>query len=168
MVISILEISTYIGNSPGAIHYYGRLWIQDVDDTNPNRDDVQIKLTRKLTGKEVRAENLEAGYTRVRKGSTTEGFMTRGEVITAGLKHFKSHYQGVLIEGQYACLSAWQNLIYWSPCFDKIATEMNALAKEFQSLNGYEGDEEKRVEQLDKRWYTLYSTLILKCKTPIH
>lgn len=164
MVIGTLEISTYQGISIGAVHWYGKLWIEDMADTNPNHRDKCIELTRKLTAKEIRAENLEAGYSRVSKGETTEGFNTREEVLRAGLQAFKSQFKGVLFEGGYACRSAWKNLIFWPPHLDKIAKQMNALAERFQSLNGYEGRERRRVERLDKKWGRLYNTLEIMCK----
>lgn len=154
MVIGVLTISSYVGISLGAVHCYGKLWVEDKC----------IELTRKLTAKEIRAENLEAGFKRVSKGETTEGFATREDVRAAGLQYFKSNFKGVLFEGQYGCRSAWSNIIYWPPHLDKIAKQMNAIAERFQSLNGYEGREQRRVERLDKKWGRLYNTLEIMCK----
>ena len=168
MVFGSLEVTNHTGISIGAIHWYAKLWIDDLSE-NRNGDYLTlIELERKLTGAERRALNLEAGATVFLKGATTEGFMTREDAIAAGLKRFRSQYKGVLFLGSMSDRSPWKSVLYCPPDTQKIADQMNALGERFRSLNGYEGKTPIRVERLDKKWYRLYNTLRLKCKMPIH
>jgi hypothetical protein len=168
MVFGSLEVTNHTGISIGAVHWYGKLWIDDLSD-NPNGDYLTlIELERKMTGAERRTLNLEAGSTIFLKGATTEGFMTKEDAIAAGLKRFRSQYKGVLFLGSMADRSAWKEVLYCPPHLQKIADQMNALGKRFRSLNGYEGRTPIRVERLDKKWGRLYNTLRLECKMPTH
>ena len=168
MVFASLEVTNHTGISIGAIHWYAKLWVDDLCERTDGSNYTMIELERKLTGAERRTLNLEAGATVFLKGATTEGFMTREDAIRAGLQRFKSQYKGVLFHGSMSDRSPWKEVLYCPPHLQKIADQMNALGERFRSLNGYEGKTPIRVERLDKKWYRLYNTLRLECKTPIH
>jgi hypothetical protein len=161
MVIGVLHVNTWKGMSVGARHWYAKLWITDLEDPNNYQF---IQLERKLTGREIRTENLEAGYERVMKGATTEGFDTEADGEAFGINRFKSQYKGVLFRGSGSAPTPWDTVIVWPPFVEREVVSMNALGMRFRSLNGHDGTERKRAERLDKRWYRLYNTLRLKCK----
>lgn len=131
----------------------------------------RTKIKRPYTAQEIATLNKECqekhGYTRHKKGETTEGFWTRADAFNAGVDYFNSKYKGILFDEGYACCSAWKKVIAWPPEFNTLVKEMNDLADEFQGLNGYECPKkhEKLVERLDGRWYKRYSKLQELCKT---
>lgn len=164
MVFASLEVTNHTGISVGAIHWYAKMWVDDLSDDFKGDYLTVIQLERRMTVAERRALNLEAGATVFFKGTTTEGYMTKEDAIAAGLKRFKSQYEGVLFLGSVADRSPWKSVLYCPPHLQKMADQMNALGKRFRSMNGYEGRTPIRVERLDKKWYKLYCTLRLKCK----
>lgn len=178
-MVVILEISSWAGISIGAIHYYGKLKYDD-----PSKEEAKdgrifgsgltfIELERELTAVEVKAENAQLQSNgrppHFRVGDTTTGFITRDDVRKAALKYFNENFDtncSVLYEGEYASLSAWQNLLVWPKQYDHIAKAMNKMSKKFQSLNGYEckKDKYKYVEELDDKWRDLYNKLNKLCQ----
>ena len=163
MVIAILYVNTWQGMSVGARHWYAKLWVTDLE-APPNTDVLYIELERKLTGRERKTLNLEAGYTFFLKGATTDGYNTEEEALAAGIQRFKSQYKGVLFRGSGSYPSPWDTVLLWPPHVEKEALSMNALGERFRYLNGHDGTELKRTERLDKRWARMYNTLRLKCK----
>lgn len=170
-VIAHLDITTWVGLSIGAQHYYVELII---DNPNAKHGTDRIKIERPLTATEAIVMNLEAkaqGYlSRMYKpGEMTQGYNSREDAIAAGIKYFNEHYQGVLYDGDHCSCSAWKKAVVWPEEFTHIVKSMNKLADEFQALNGYEckKDKEAQVERLDKRWYKRYHKLEELCKAHV-
>lgn len=162
MHIGHLNVTTFRGISIGAEHWYGDLHIENADDSN---DHHEIELSRKLSDKEVLALNKKAGARIYESGDKSTGFNTEAEVWEIGIQKFKSDYKGILLTGDSACWSAWANVLVYPDSFAPIVHEMNEIAKEFQSLNGYEGSEQSKVEKLDDRWMRRYKIIRNLCKT---
>ncbi len=160
MVIGYLDISNWTGISIGAIHWYGKLQIDHLG----RREDETIELRRKMTNKEILALNKEQGFAMYRAGEKTHRFDTEQEVIDFGIQTFKSGYKGVLMRGSIGSFTPWHNIIVWPLAFTPLVTEMNKIAKQFQAINGYEGQQKKVAEKLDKKWFRRYTTLCNLCK----
>lgn len=161
MYIAHLNISSWRGISIGAVHWYAELI---VDDEKEPYGWKRIKLQRPLTSAEAKAMNLEKkrqGYlsSNYRAGNLTEGFNTEEEAIAEGIKVFKISYDGVLFLGDHCSCSAWKKVIYAPEAASEKVKEINAIADEFQSLNGYEGKARKRVEMLDKQFMKRYDAI---------
>jgi len=159
MEIGHLEISTYIVISVGATHWYCSIYIED------NNKLIEVKkLERELTSKEIIALNKidrERGYPITHKmGNMTEGFISKEDAVSAGVKYFKEKYTGILFDSGYGSLSAWKKAIVYPHELTELVNKMNALADQFQSLNGYEGNNRTLVESIDNQWYKLYIKLI--------
>lgn len=160
MVIGYLDISNYTGISIGAVHWYGKLYIDHLGQ----REDETIELLRKLTAREVAHANREAEFQVAKVGDLTHKFDTEQEALDFGINRFKSQYKGFLIRGSHCAITAWHNIIVWPPHGEKLVAEMNEIAKRFQAINGHEGQEKRRAERLDNRWCRRYNTLRLLCK----
>ncbi len=174
-MVVILEISSWAGISIGAIHYYGKLMFDDpakkvVDGEGYTTCSglTSVNMERTLTSIELKVENAQlqsVGLSaRYRVGDTTTGFITEQDAINAAIKYFNEHFdvnQSVLYKGSYASYSAWQTLLVWPKKHNLLAKSMNALAKEFQALNGYEcrTKPESYIERLDHRWQKRYDKM---------
>lgn len=161
MVIGYLDIDNWTGISIGAIHWYGKIVIDGTGN-----DYISIELKRVLSMKEAQLLNKTDKHCSYREGELTHKFDTEQEVLDFALHYFKSNYKGVLFRGDSSCRSAWQRLIYWPDIreFNRLAIQMNKLSDKFIALNGYEGNEQAKVAQLDKKWFSLFQTLTLSCK----
>jgi hypothetical protein len=184
-VIVDLEISSWRGVSIGAIHYYAVLKYEDPAKVVKNEKGYttcsglqSVKLERVLKASEVKTENLQLGqyglHMRFKAGDTTEGFITEADALNAAIKYFNEHFdrsRSVLYQGDYACCSAWKNILMWpdtKEC-DRIALSMRKLAQEFQALNGYEcrRKDYAKVERLDVRWRMRYNKMNALCEEKI-
>lgn len=165
MVIGHLDITSWRGISIGAVHWYVSIIIDEGDKLTET-----IELTRPLTSAEAKALNVERAargyFSRHKAGDKTTGFNTEEDAINTGIQYFKAHYTGVLLDGDYACYSAWKKVIVYPNEFAPLVKEMNDLADRFQKLNGYECDRKhaKLVERLDQRWAKRYTALRELCK----
>jgi hypothetical protein len=98
--IVTLNISSWIGMSPGAIHYYGCLkfslpWLHQVKNPNMSQSNFDLKLLKygniKLTHK-LKAWELKKypnTYDSYRVGNSYRGFYTQEELIKRGKEVFK-------------------------------------------------------------------------------
>lgn len=91
----ILEITSFIGTSPGAIHYYGKL----IDEHNDKRADV----AKELTTAEARHLN-EGDFSKAwKKGHLSERIETKDKVRTAAKMIWRKEFPDskVLVEGSW-------------------------------------------------------------------
>lgn len=166
MVIGHLDITSWVGISLGASHWYCKVIVEENDE-----DVERVQMTRPLTSKEIAAMNRESqekyGFSNNRQGDTTEGYWTKEEAVQAGIDYFKSKYNGVLFDGERTSCSAWKKVIVHPPELTALVTEMNKIADMFQGLNGYECEKSKEalVERLDNKWYKKYIKLQELCRT---
>jgi hypothetical protein len=93
-----LEITSFIGISLGASHYYGKI-VGDVDDKYAK---VDLKRTLTTAGAAELTERHGDDYT-YRAGQSVEGFDTKEEIIALAKATYKDHFPGakVLVLGRY-------------------------------------------------------------------
>lgn len=151
--IAHLNISSWRGISPEAVHFYGTFYYGDERD---------IKVEKILTQKE--ADTLNA-YERMnspsylhmdyQKGDTTERFDNWDEIINVVVKMLEKEYPQVdlLFEGSGTSVSC--NRPLWGKD-KKLVKRLDELFKEADELDFYTYDKnEKRMEELDDEFSKL-------------
>lgn len=96
MAIATLEISSYIGLSIGAVHYYGRLWFDEGDGGRLRKYD----LIHRLTEAEATVLNKRENESKARlyqAGMEVPGFDTERQVKDAALEIYKDRYPGATV-----------------------------------------------------------------------
>lgn len=79
-----LEVSSWVGQDPKAVHYYGTL----------KSDDQSIELKRKVKKSDLKNLNNESDIILTyRLGSLTNKFNTKEEVIKLAKKTYKEHFK---------------------------------------------------------------------------
>lgn len=84
-----LEITSWIGSSFGATHYYGDLIGYLSDDWNDRKT---IHLTHKLTQRQATKINKRYHTAIFQRGYLFEGFDTKDEIIELGKKTWRLEY----------------------------------------------------------------------------
>lgn len=122
-----LDISSFVGMSIGARHYYGRL-IRSVDG-----DSRSVEVTFKLTADMAAWINMLDGHNRYDEGDDCTRFMSPAEVVEAGIALFKSTVTvGVLLGGSPAYAEPHKVLcIVGLP--DEIMTAGNKLYEQMEA-----------------------------------
>lgn len=137
--IVYLEITTWIGVSLGAMHFYGEL-VGYIDD-----EYTKVELKRKLTSAAVK-ELHEYGWSSVRAGDLFHGFDTRDDIRDEALATWQEHFPAalVLLEGRSAIGNPQKVLA--GP--EDFKTRVNQWYEEDKDLGGYEGEQEDRVDAI--------------------
>jgi len=103
--IAVLEISSWMGISIGAEHYYGALWIHEE----------RIEFKHRLTKVEVDERNTKDSTFRWRVGNSVSGFTTEKEIRLLAIEMCKKDPKvKLLLEGRYAIADV-QIAIYGDP-----------------------------------------------------
>lgn len=129
-----LKISTYIGNSIGATHYYGTIQYND------ENFDLVYKLTEGSAGRlnVLRAKVWgNIGY-RYRVGDPYRGFDSLEQVRKEAIRVWRTFAPDavVLVEGSECEIDP-------QPCLDgppELKTRINAFVERAEAVGGYEGD----------------------------
>lgn len=134
--IAYLEITSFVGMCPDAVHYYGNL----VYYKNDNREEFELK--RIISKKESKLLNEKDGFmSRWRAGSCTGRFETKEEIIKLGKKIWKkeSPESVILVLGR-SVVADPQEVI----AGDKIIKQkINKLYKRAHKIDYYEDDEKE-------------------------
>lgn len=148
MKIVYLEISTYRGISPEAVHFYGKVVHGNHEET----------MTHPLNRKQAAALNKEAQRMgrrmRHKPGSEHPGFDTRQDVIGAGEAYFKSNFDelaDMLILGKHYSGEPQPVLIGPQELKDKI----NAWHKEAETIGWYDGGHRKRMCEISDAFWDI-------------
>ena len=84
--IICLSVSSYVGTSVGAEHYYGKLSNYDYDDTT------EIQLMRKIIEEKERQHLSKKLQHPLKIGYAVEGFTTEQHVIDVAIQEYKKHF----------------------------------------------------------------------------
>ena len=156
IVCAWLSISSWVGISADAEHYYGKIRFSVPKNTE------SIELKKSLSQKETIHLNKKDGcyeFHRYKPGDEINRFETEEDLIANGINLFKEKYpDGILFKGDGCSLSA-QLLFYWPKSLDKLAKKVNKLATEWEEIDGYEGNY-SRAEEIDDLWYKLVKPYI--------
>jgi len=124
-----LEITSWIGMSIGATHYYGEL----------KCGDKKVDLLHPLTRKEAANLNKESLFDYMYKaGENYPGYVNRDKLIKQAIKTFIDHFPtaDILISGRSYCADPQEILV--GP--EDLKEFVNSLVKEADSFGRYEGD----------------------------
>jgi hypothetical protein len=143
-----LYISSWIGTSLGATHFYGEL--QGEIDSEYKKVELMDTLT---SAQAVRLR--KSGYNYLDAGDLYSGFDTRDDVIKMGVEQFRQHFPAadILVLGRSAVADPQKILV--GPA-DLIAF-VNPLADEAKRIGGYEGDE-RRMEAIFRKFQKFWSS----------
>jgi hypothetical protein len=148
-----IEITTWMGMSLGAIHYYGELKGYKSEDEGSR---IGIVLEHGLTQREATVLN-KAGdfhYALYKKGAMYRGFSSKEEIIELGLKVWKEYFPNatILILGRNYAAEPQKVLVGPPNYMEKVNAwveqfphgdwieESYKIADEFQKYHdGYEG-----------------------------
>ncbi|KKM21873.1 hypothetical protein LCGC14_1266330 [marine sediment metagenome] len=139
MSIAYLEISSFIGTSFDATHYYGKL---------VNSDGESVELYKTLSIQEAR-QRTTSDY-EYQEGWRTSAFDTRDEIIQCALKVYKNHIPDArcLILG-YRYIGEPQFIIDMQ---DKNKNkELNLLFKQAEEIDFWENDE-ALMQKIEDEW----------------
>ena len=151
--IIFLEITSWLGLSLGAQHYYGELVTRRSIWKQP-----RIKLTHILTPRQAAKLNRDlapGGYS-FWAGEESEGFDSEEEIRELALKTWRTYFpQGeMLIEGK-ASIGDPQRILDW-PASPLAMEEANKVFADFDELRGYEFNSKRsEAERLNKMWDSL-------------
>jgi len=127
-----LTISTYIGISCGAMHYYGRIRYDSNDG-----DHKEVDLEHPISPRASRKINRSEGWIVFRPGDMIRSFASENEVRDAAIKWFieAGDSQGILLEGLFASADPMKAL-----AGDPAAIEnINSLYAAWESIHGWGG-----------------------------
>jgi len=150
--IVFLTISSFVGASPGAIHYYGRLEHLQGDEA--------VDVTYKLTQKEADRFNVKwkvggcedlFGY---QEGEKSERFPSEKKLIVAAKKQFKVHFPKatVLVLGSSSVCEPQEILVGPKEFKDKITN----LAKQYDKLDWDDVVDRPMIEKIEEEWQKLW------------
>jgi hypothetical protein len=141
--IVYLEISSFIGRSFGAIHYYGCL-------SGHCPEYKKVRLERKLSAREAAELNKVHDWRLYREGYLYEGFDTKDEIMHLALSDYKKHFPDadILIMGSSAIADP-QPVLDGPPDFKDM---VNAWVDEADRIGGYEGNETVMHHLSDTYW----------------
>lgn len=151
--IVFLTVSSFVGMSVGAMHYYGRLeHLQGGDSSDVTHKLTQIEADRFNKGwltKEMRTPDV--GY---QKGEKLTRFSSRRKVINAAKRQFKIHFSkaAVLVLGRSACFEPQEILVGPKEFKDKI----NVLAKEYGKLDWDIETDRPEIKKIEEKWQKLW------------
>lgn len=116
--IAVLELTSWIGMSAGAKHFYGKLWMHKE----------KIELEHPLSVSEAKERNSNDPTFAWRAGNKVSGFDTETEVRSLAISLCKKD-QGIklLLEGNYAVADV-QKAVYGDPVIVARINELYARA----------------------------------------
>ncbi len=131
-----LEITSWVGLSIGAEHYYGKLIISGTREKS-------VDLTKKLSDREcfyLNKKDSLSGIIRWKAGQTTKRFNTEADLERLAIKIWKKKYPkyDALLEGRSSILDPQK------PLDARKKVVLNKLRKfwiDAEATGGYEGDE---------------------------
>ena len=143
MNIAYLDITSWVGYSFEASHYYGKL----KDRTRGKFLDNWIELERQLTAADIKAFNKEDRSFRYEVGDLTTRFNSEQSVIDKALSMVEELEIDVLYEGDPTYAEP-QKIIFSNTGFD--INKANEIFEKFDVLDWDKNEEEKEVTQ--KQW----------------
>lgn len=150
--IVFLIVSSFVGMSPGAVHYYGRLeHLQDGEDFDVIHKLTQIeadRLNKKWFSKDM---SLFAGY---QKGEDSSRFVSSEAVIVAAKEQFKIYFPkaAVLILGTATVCAPFEVLV--GP--KEFKEKMTKLAKRYDKLNWDRVADREEIDEILDSWQELW------------
>ena len=162
--VLFLEVTSWIGISIAADHFYGS--VKSEYTRNKSGESIQKvnkSLSRLLSRKEAVKLNQKDSdslgalmCSPYRPGQQTDRFNARADVVTAAIKYCKeNHPNCFLLLGSVGIRSA-RPVLYWPSGFDTHATRLNELAKEWEEIGGYGGNE-TQAHKIDNEWCEILS-----------
>lgn len=141
-----LEITSWIGTSLGAEHFYGKLRCSSKE----------IDIMKKLSAEDARLLNEKDQYTAYTKGTLSSRFETRDEIIYRARKIWKKEFPGarVLILGRSACCDPQEVLVGPSKEFVRKA---NKLYNEYRKV-GWNTDLQE-TQRICDEWDELFRSI---------
>lgn len=141
-----LEIRTWRGFSPGAVHYYGSLKFRDL-----NGEYKKIELKR-IIGEEEAKEFSEKDRWNWYAGSETERFNSWEDIKKLAIETYKKHCPDAdaLIEGPRGILNP-QEVLDGS---EEFMTKGSELYHRSEEIGGYEGNP-KEMTKISDEWLEL-------------
>jgi len=136
-----LYITSFIGVSPGAVHYYGSL-----------KSKKSIELKKKVKQSDLKA--LNGSHPTYRVGNITTRFNSEKEIIRLAIKTYKEHFKNATV----LCLG---NTTFIEPkkILDApkgVKTKANALYRKADKLGMWENkNKDDEMEKLTKEWYEI-------------
>lgn len=153
--VTYLEITSWIGMSPEAVHYYGSL----------KNDDERVDLTRTLTRRDVSElrKTIRRQYpgafelyaSGIEVGSKYTGFDTHAELIDLAKSTYRNHFpdSSILLVGRSSVCDP-QKMVD-GPA--DLMTAANKIYEEFESFEGYQYRRNYlRAKALNDRWDELF------------
>ena len=152
-----LIITSYIGQSLGAIHWYGVL--KEGYDSGDQAKRKKVTLQKVLTEKDcIELNGVEGNYGyKYRPGYLYEGFNSKEEVIEKALEVWKTEFQDgqLLIRGNPAFAEPQEILIGPEEVKDKI----NTWWKRCEELGWREEDTSGEVEKISNEFWEYWNKL---------
>jgi len=147
-----LHITSWIGVSVGAQHYYAQLQ----DDTDYDR---RIDLTRILTPAQAARANRDSFF-RVKAGQESKGFDSQDEIRTLAVKVWQEYFPDgdILLEGDWGTAEPLRILVW--PKHPELIDEANRVWSQFEKISGYQY--EKNLDAADRLTEMWESILDLK------
>lgn len=143
LVVVVLEITSWAGTCPGAVHSYGRLYA----------DGGRIhELKRKLSTTAAAKLNRNDPSYKWEAGEETKGFDGSDAIRTLAKRKWKKLYPDadMLLEGTHGCCDP-QRCLAGPP---KLRNRINALYKQAKKIGWYDGGHEDEMDKLfDEFWY---------------
>ncbi len=139
-----LEITSYIGVSYGARHYYGEL----------RYGDERVQLKHRMSAADAARLNKAHGWKGYRAGGLSEHFDSKDQVIALAVETYKTHFPGaiLLVQGNKAYAEPQPCLAGEPVLMEKI----NGLAAELKVEEGKNGNgqhESRRMREIcDEYW----------------
>lgn len=149
-----LEVSSYIGISLGATHFYGKLVREDGQGQLET-----VYLMRKLTARDATEMNKSDPDRTWRAGQSYDGYNTTQDIIDQALAEYKQYFPGatVLLLGKY---------VFYTP---KIVLDgPESLKKEaaylVESVERLGTDQDQKAMKLAKRFEDAVDRVVKGCK----
>lgn len=147
--IAVLKISSWIGTSFDAEHFYGKIHYYK------NEEYEQIELLRKLTSsKEIKYLNKKEGWISFdyKIGDEYRGFISSEQVRKTAIEYVKNNLVSieVLLEGDFG-IGSVQKCIYAKD--EKIKEKINKLYEKANKLNFYDNKKNwNKMEIIDNKF----------------
>jgi hypothetical protein len=139
MIVS-LDISSFRGISPGAVHFYGKL--------KHGRQEVELK--RPMSAEEAAALNAKDRWTGWREGMETARWNSIADLYEEAFRVWKDHFpRGALLVVGDPSECDPRETIAGPP---EWKNKLNEIWRKYEELDGWEGDDEERVRELCDEW----------------
>ena len=157
----MLEITSFVGLSIGAEHYYAKL-IGSEYNKHPLVRPLSLEEAQQLDIKDQSGGLHQRAHERaVRLGDTltTERFNTKEEIYTAAIKYCDEHGIDILIEGSFVYVQS-QKVIKF-PC-DDTKGKLNAQFKKLEKLNTNNPANDDEWDEIDRVYFKLLNSKLPK------